>query len=407
MGDEGSEHLVRPWQLPNYYYGAGVVGLHQEIEHFYNYILATPTELAMRAETVRRVKNLLLSLWPDACVEVFGSSRTDLFLPASDIDVVVIGYWGRTPLYDLEKELIARQVALQGSVCVLDKASVPVVKFTERESQIKFDISFNVDTGLKAAELINEFKHKYPEMPKLVMVLKQFLTMHSLNEVYTGGISSYGLTLMCISFLQQQIHMKKYKYKNKLGMLLLRFLDFYGRKFDYFKYGISVRGDGSNVERSQLQTALADYNWQSVLCIEDPITPTNDIGRSSYAALYVKEAFESAYLKLSKLVDSDSTKVVGSILGCIVDVPPDVLHYRQWVHRNFQHLSLRGNVSPKYKRWKHWYCNYDYQHNNNYNLEEFAENVQVDQDSTFAGPAIPAANTVPLGENGMSFKRYG
>lgn len=34
------------------------------------------------------------------------------------------------------------------------------------------------------------------------MVLKQFLLQRDLNEVFTGGISSYSLILMCISFLQ-------------------------------------------------------------------------------------------------------------------------------------------------------------------------------------------------------------
>jgi non-canonical poly(A) RNA polymerase PAPD5/7 len=34
------------------------------------------------------------------------------------------------------------------------------------------------------------------------MVLKQFLLQRDLNEVYTGGIGSYSLILMIVSFLQ-------------------------------------------------------------------------------------------------------------------------------------------------------------------------------------------------------------
>jgi len=35
-----------------------------------------------------------------------------------------------------------------------------------------------------------------------VLVLKQLLLTRELNEVFTGGISSYSLILMAISFLQ-------------------------------------------------------------------------------------------------------------------------------------------------------------------------------------------------------------
>ena len=42
----------------------------------------------------------------------------------------------------------------------------------------------------------------YPLLPHLVLVLKQFLLQRDLNEVFTGGISSYSLILMIVSFLQ-------------------------------------------------------------------------------------------------------------------------------------------------------------------------------------------------------------
>lgn len=43
---------------------------------------------------------------------------------------------------------------------------------------------------------------KYSLLPYLILVLKQFLLQRDLNEVFTGGISSYSLILMAISFLQ-------------------------------------------------------------------------------------------------------------------------------------------------------------------------------------------------------------
>lgn len=47
---------------------------------------------------------------------------------------------------------------------------------------------------------------KYTVLPHLIFVLKQFLLQWDLNEVFTGGISSYCLILMAISFLQVKEH---------------------------------------------------------------------------------------------------------------------------------------------------------------------------------------------------------
>lgn len=76
------------------------------------------------------------------------------------------------------------------------------MKFTDRRADIKVDISFNMNNGVKSVELIKDFCQRFPALKKLVLVLKQFLLQRDLNEVFHGGISSYSLILMCISFLQ-------------------------------------------------------------------------------------------------------------------------------------------------------------------------------------------------------------
>lgn len=73
---------------------------------------------------------------------------------------------------------------------------------TDKETELRVDISFNMDNSVRAAELIRVFIKTYPCLPYLVFVLKQFLLQRNLNEVWTGGLSSYALILMCVSFLQ-------------------------------------------------------------------------------------------------------------------------------------------------------------------------------------------------------------
>lgn len=105
----------------------------------------------------------------------------------SDIDLVVFGMWETLPLWTLEEELRKRNVADENSVKVLDKATVlcarrggighvwiqniktdilyicvytqvPIIKLTDAQTEVKVDISFNVHSGVKAANLIKDFK---------------------------------------------------------------------------------------------------------------------------------------------------------------------------------------------------------------------------------------------------------
>ena len=56
-----------------------------------------------------------------------------------------------------------------------------------------------------------------------------------MNEVWTGGISSYGLILMTISFLQKHKRGEGRNPNVNLGVLLIEFFELYGRQFNYEK----------------------------------------------------------------------------------------------------------------------------------------------------------------------------
>lgn len=72
------------------------------------------------------------------------------------------------------------------------------------------------------------------------MVLKQFLLMRGLNEVFSGGLGSYGLTLMITSFLQlhPRIQSGEIRQEQNLGVLLIQFFELYGKRFNYDGVGI-------------------------------------------------------------------------------------------------------------------------------------------------------------------------
>ncbi|XP_062847890.1 terminal nucleotidyltransferase 4A-like [Trichomycterus rosablanca] len=322
-----------PWRTRRY--SPGINGLHEEIVDFYAFMSPRPEEEAMRRNVVNRIESVIKNLWPAANVQIFGSFSTGLYLPTSDIDLVVFGKWEHPPLQQLEQVLRQQNLAEPFSIKILDKATVPIIKLTDRETGVKVDISFNVETGVKAARFIKDHLKKYSVLPYLIFVLKQFLLQRDLNEVFTGGISSYCLILMAISFLQLHPRIDCRATNINLGILLIEFFELYGRHFNFLKTGIRVKNGGAYLAKEEMMKALGSGYRPSTLCIEDPNLPGNDVGRSSYGALQVKQVFDYAYIVLSHAVSplarSYPNKDMESTLGRIIKVTKEVIKYRELI----------------------------------------------------------------------------
>nr|XP_056718197.1 terminal nucleotidyltransferase 4A [Euleptes europaea] len=342
-----------PWKARPY--RPGMQGLHEEIMDFYDFMSPRPEEEVMRREVVKRIETVIKDLWPTADVQIFGSFSTGLYLPTSDIDLVVFGKWESPPLQLLEQALRKHNVAEPYSIKVLDKATVPIIKLTDQETEVKVDISFNVETGVKAAQLIKDYMKKYSLLPYLILVLKQFLLQRDLNEVFTGGISSYSLILMAISFLQLHPRIDARRSDENLGMLLIEFFELYGRNFNYLKTGIRIKNGGAYIAKEEILKAMTYGYRPSMLCIEDPLLPGNDVGRSSYGAIQVKQVFDYAYIVLSHAVsplarsypnrDSEST------LGRIIKVTQEVIDYRAWIKKKWgSKVNLPADLDIQMKK---------------------------------------------------------
>ena len=64
------------------------------------------------------------------------------------------------------------------------------------------DISMNQPNGVKTGEMINRFLNEFPALRALVLIIKAFLNQRSMNEVYSGGLGSYAIVCLAVSFLQ-------------------------------------------------------------------------------------------------------------------------------------------------------------------------------------------------------------
>jgi len=135
-----------------------------------------------------------------AQVHLVGSSRTGLYLPSSDVDLVVLGRcwppthqllnpsitpflatslfyttsfspplprWPALPLTTLER-LLTSTLAAPRSVVVLAHATVPLVQYTDSSTGLKVDLSFNMTDGVAAAQLVIAWRRVMPALGPLL-----------------------------------------------------------------------------------------------------------------------------------------------------------------------------------------------------------------------------------------------
>ncbi|KAH0906392.1 hypothetical protein HID58_038219 [Brassica napus] len=290
--------------------------LHKEIVDFSEFLLPTLDEKAQRDAAMDSVRSVIQYIWPDCKVEVFGSYKTGLYLPTSDIDVVILESGITNPqlgLKALSRALSQRGIAK--NILVIAKARVPIIKFVEKKSSISFDLSFDMENGPKAAEFIQDAVVKLPPLRPLCLILKVFLQQRELNEVYSGGIGSYALLAMLIAFLKY-LKDGRSPPEHNLGVLLVKFFDFYGRKLNTADVGVSCRKGGSFFSKSN--KGFLNPARPGLISIEDPQTPENDIGKSSFNYFQIRSAFSMA---LSTLTNTKAILALGpnrSILGTII-----------------------------------------------------------------------------------------
>ncbi|XP_024009832.1 uncharacterized protein LOC18015150 isoform X2 [Eutrema salsugineum] len=74
---------------------------------------------------------------------------------------------------------------------------------------VRLDISFKTPshTGLQTTQLVKDLTEQFPAATPLALVLKQFLADRTLDQSYSGGLSSYCLVLLITRFLQHEHHL--------------------------------------------------------------------------------------------------------------------------------------------------------------------------------------------------------
>lgn len=298
-----------------------------EIKDFISYISPNRQEIEQRNKAIAKLKSAVKKFWKDANLYCFGSYATDLYLPGSDIDCVIISLnqdkENRQSLYSLASYLKRNGLAIQVEVIV--KTRVPIIKFIEPDSQIHIDLSFERTNGLEAAKIIRNWLQDTPGLRELVLIVKQFLHARRLNDVHTGGLGGFGIICLVYSFLRlhPRIVTNDIKPLENLGVLLIDFFELYGKNFGYDDVAIHVSTHDARYSSKDSNPDIANSRSRFSLVIQDPGDPTNNITRGSFNLRDIKKAFAGAFdLLTNRCFELDAAtfkdRIGESILGNVI-----------------------------------------------------------------------------------------
>ena len=182
-------------------------------------------------------------------------------------------------------------------VNIVKSAKVPVVKCRDAEYDVDLDISMNNLTGIFQVKEVMKALKIYPEIKHLYLTLKFFLKIRNLNETYYGGIGSYLLFCMILSYLRE---IRKTHFKNdtisrlgriSIGEHLLGFLEFYSVKLDWKTFRIRMIKGGA-IEKKK------EFNYGFSLI--SPGDQTQDIGKSAFKLRELFGTFRNRFHFMTK-----------------------------------------------------------------------------------------------------------
>ncbi|KAF7307898.1 Non-canonical poly(A) RNA polymerase PAPD5 [Mycena kentingensis (nom. inval.)] len=309
--------------------------LHDEILAFVDYVQETPQEKHARESLVGVLRRLVRVRLSGAELKVHGSAVTGLALPGGDVDLVVVIPGNMTPK-DTKRILYVLVGVLKSSgiaehACVV-RARVPIVQFKtgSEYGSLDGDICVNNLGGIQALSIVEGYLSAMPALRPLVLLVKTFLAQRRLNNPAVGGLGSYAVVCMCISFLQLNPNKRPQEYLDKpmetksLGALLIDFFFHYGLTFPYTSSYISVSTGGLLPKASANWITTKEPDFLVIQCLVDP---TNNASSAAYKIEAIRKAFKDAYTtQLMHSVDDET------LLSPMIALTQSMADHRARIH---------------------------------------------------------------------------
>jgi non-canonical poly(A) RNA polymerase PAPD5/7 len=334
------------------------------------YIQPTSNEIIRRKDLVDRFTRLIESFDLGATVRPVGSYVTGLYTPTSDIDMVLTSqlvtrrssslypyYPSSSSLYSVLSKLRASGFA--SHIDDVMNAKVPLIRVTDKITGIEIDLTASDTHAMNATKAVQKWMAKDTELIKmLVMVVKTFLSIRRLGKTYTGGINSYVLVWMVVSWVKQEwpksrdaanhrsddeldvnsltsalmglsMGASSSRFPSSLGIVktshalaesldygtaLTAFFKFYGIDFDYYQKAIKIEPNPS-YQYKTFPYSRYPTTQRYLLSIFDPADGSIDMGSKAYAIKHAKASFAEAYYALSRKKRGSFNDYLGMTLG--------------------------------------------------------------------------------------------
>lgn len=167
--------------------------LQKDILDFQDYVKdQIQTNRVFIDELIRLVKQAVNDSIPDFEVNIYGSHSTNLCLPWSDLDIVLVNKKGVSAnnfssLQSLYLTLFDKPWIK--TIKFIESAIIPIIKLTVSDefNSMQMDISLQDSKhfGLKCVELVKSFLKEYEALEPLIFSLKNLLKNANLNDPYT------------------------------------------------------------------------------------------------------------------------------------------------------------------------------------------------------------------------------
>ena len=290
-------------------------------------------------------------------IEVYGSFKSHLDIVCSDIDMVFIPQSKNLDVCDLILKLSNHLQSLKkyNKVTPIYTASIPLIKLMinyenylednksllnnysklenstiyknypfNKEKELSFvniDISFptnynnkkNKNAPFHQIEFIKNSLSKYIEANIVIRILKRALKITDMNNSYKGGLSSYTIFLLVISYMKYISKNNNSNNKHKSNGYGHAFHDVvkYFSKFDFYLNIIDIDNKNGEIynKRSKKYSSL---EYENIPIIIDPVTGLN-AGKSSFRINDVQNVFISLneeMEKLRKIYDKDNSSKI-------------------------------------------------------------------------------------------------
>lgn len=169
-----------------------------------------PNEQKDRFQILLELETFVQELYPDATLELFGSSCNGFGFVKSDMDICLTFKNNKTgeglefgTIIDKLAEHLYKHRSLT-NILPIKTAKVPIVKFGHRPTKIECDISLYNTLAQHNTRMLKTYSQIDQRVQELGYTVKLFAKLCDIGDASRGSLSSYAYILMVIHFLQQR-----------------------------------------------------------------------------------------------------------------------------------------------------------------------------------------------------------